>query len=114
MNLISNDAEKFDELGKFMHYLWAAPLQSIIVFILIYREMGVSCIVGFAVMLLTIPLQTAMSKQFTAIRKHTVGFTDQRVKTVNEILIGAMVMKLYAWVCGVIVFKFLKMIMPMI
>jgi ATP-binding cassette subfamily C (CFTR/MRP) protein 4 len=102
VNLISNDAEKFDELAKFLQYLWVAPLQSIIAFILIYREVGVACVVGFAVMLLTIPLQTLMSRWFTSIRKNTIIYTDQRVKTVNEILLGAMVMKLYAWVCSFI------------
>ena len=67
-------------------------------FIFIYQQVGLSAIAGFGVMLLTIPVQSYMSQRFSNIRKVTIGHTDSRVKTVNEILIGATVMKLYAWV----------------
>jgi ATP-binding cassette subfamily C (CFTR/MRP) protein 4 len=97
VNLVSNDAEKFDELAKFLHYVWQGPLISVIAFLLIYQQVGISALAGFAVLILSIPVQTLMSNRFSEIRKNTIGFTDSRVKTINEILIGATVMKLYAW-----------------
>jgi len=48
-------------------------------------------------MALLLPVQTFFSQQFGAIRKYTLKYTDQRIKTVNEILVGCEVMKLYNW-----------------
>ena len=74
----------------------------VVSFIFIYQQVGLSAIAGFGVMLCTIPIQSYMSQRFSHIRKVTIGHTDSRVKTVNEILIGATVMKLYAWVRRII------------
>ncbi|CAF3951287.1 unnamed protein product, partial [Rotaria sp. Silwood1] len=35
INLIANDASKFEEFCQYMHYLWEAPLQALIAFGLI-------------------------------------------------------------------------------
>jgi len=57
----------------------------------------VAAIIGFCTMALLLPVQTFFSQQFGAIRKYTLKYTDQRIKTVNEILVGCEVMKLYNW-----------------
>lgn len=56
LNLISNDVNVFDRLVFTSQFLWAAPLQAIIVTGLMYREVGVSSFFGVALLVLFIPL----------------------------------------------------------
>jgi len=38
VNLISNDAQKFEEGSVFLHYIWASVVQSIVCLGLLWRE----------------------------------------------------------------------------
>ncbi len=52
-------------------------------------------------MFLLIPVQTFFARQFGTIRKRTLKYTDRRVKTINEMLVGCEVMKMYNWYVAV-------------
>ncbi|CAF1126838.1 unnamed protein product [Rotaria sp. Silwood1] len=41
VNLISTDVSKFEELYKFIHHLWATPVEVLIVFGIIWNEIGI-------------------------------------------------------------------------
>ncbi|CAF1074562.1 unnamed protein product [Didymodactylos carnosus] len=97
INLISNDASTFEELSICLHYIWEAPLEALIVFGLIWMNIGVPTLFGYAVLILLIPLQLYFSKKFGTYRKNTLAWADKRIKTVNEILIGCQVVKMYNW-----------------
>eukprot|EP00455_Lapot_gusevi_P053824 TRINITY_DN848_c0_g1_i5.p1 TRINITY_DN848_c0_g1~~TRINITY_DN848_c0_g1_i5.p1 ORF type:complete len:1312 (-),score=307.44 TRINITY_DN848_c0_g1_i5:62-3997(-) len=97
VNMASSDVSKFDEFLPFAHYLWMAPVLAAVVWALIWQQVGVASVFGFVVLLALIPLQIYFARQFSAIRKDGVGATDRRVKTVNEILVGASIMKMYNW-----------------
>ena len=43
------------------------------------------------------PLQFIFSKKFGKLRDQAVQHTDQRLKLINEALIGCMAMKMYCW-----------------
>lgn len=96
-NLMSVDTRRFDDATPFMHYLWEAPLESIVVLYLIYREIGVAMFFGAAVVVAVVPIQFWFSRQFGAIRRVTMKHMDQRVKYVNEILVGTEIVKMYNW-----------------
>ncbi|CAF4078806.1 unnamed protein product, partial [Adineta steineri] len=64
VNLISNDVGKFEELSISIHQIWAAPLEAIIVFVLIWKQIGLATLFGYGVLLLLVPLQLIFSKQF--------------------------------------------------
>ena len=97
INLISNDVSKFEELSIIIHHIWAAPLEAIIVFGLIWNEIGIPTLFGYGVLLLLIPLQLFFSKKFGTYRKNTIQWTDKRVKVINEILVGCQIVKMYRW-----------------
>ncbi|CAF1620969.1 unnamed protein product, partial [Adineta ricciae] len=97
VNLISNDVGKFEELSVSIHLLWAAPLEAMIVFVLIWFEIGLPTLFGYGVLLLLVPLQLIFSKQFGKNRKSTVEWSDKRVKVINEILVGCQIVKMYRW-----------------
>ena len=57
VNLLSNDVNRFDWSLIFIHYLWIAPLQTVIVSYFMYRAVGWSAFLGLLFLILLIPLQ---------------------------------------------------------
>jgi ATP-binding cassette subfamily C (CFTR/MRP) protein 4 len=97
INIIANDASKFEELSINIHQLWEGPLETIIVFGLIWNEIGIPTLFGYSLLLLLVPLNLLFSKKFGAYRDNTVKWTDKRVKVINEILVGCEIVKMYRW-----------------
>ncbi|XP_034354498.1 ATP-binding cassette sub-family C member 4 [Arvicanthis niloticus] len=97
VNLLSNDVNKFDQVTIFLHFLWAGPLQAIAVTILLWVEIGISCLAGMAVLVILLPLQSCIGKLFSSLRSKTAAFTDARIRTMNEVITGMRIIKMYAW-----------------
>uniref|UniRef100_A0A5F9DCU3 Multidrug resistance-associated protein 4 n=1 Tax=Oryctolagus cuniculus TaxID=9986 RepID=A0A5F9DCU3_RABIT len=97
VNLLSNDVNKFDQVTIFLHFLWAGPLQAVAVTALLWMEIGVSCLAGMAVLLILLPLQSCIGKLFSSLRSKTAAFTDARIRTMNEVITGIRIIKMYAW-----------------
>uniref|UniRef100_A0A8C1TI49 Multidrug resistance-associated protein 4 n=1 Tax=Cyprinus carpio TaxID=7962 RepID=A0A8C1TI49_CYPCA len=97
VNLLSNDVNKFDEVTIFLHFLWVAPLQAAAVIGLLWQEIGASCLAGMAVLFFLMPLQTIFGKLFSKYRSKTAAFTDSRIRTMNEVVSGIRIIKMYAW-----------------
>ncbi|XP_014446420.1 multidrug resistance-associated protein 4 [Tupaia chinensis] len=97
VNLLSNDVNKFDQVTIFLHFLWAGPLQAIAVTALLWMEIGISCLAGMAVLLVLLPLQSCIGKLFSSLRSKTATFTDIRIRTMNEVVTGIRIIKMYAW-----------------
>jgi len=97
VNLLSNDVNRFDLSVLFNHYLWAGPLQLIIVTGLLCQKIGPSALVGAVLLIAAVPLQTWVGKQFGRLRVKTAGKTDKRIRLMNEIVNGVKVIKMYTW-----------------
>uniref|UniRef100_A0A4W5MT22 Multidrug resistance-associated protein 4 n=1 Tax=Hucho hucho TaxID=62062 RepID=A0A4W5MT22_9TELE len=97
VNLLSNDVNMFNEVTTNLHYLWIAPLQAVVVIILLWYEIGPSCLAGVAVLVFLMPLQTMFGKLFGSLRSKTAVLTDNRIRTMNEVVSGIRVIKMYAW-----------------
>ncbi|EMP29737.1 Multidrug resistance-associated protein 4 [Chelonia mydas] len=69
VNLLSNDVNKFDQVTIFLHFLWAGPLQAIAVTVLLWIEIGPSCLAGMAILIILLPLQTCIGRLFSSLRK---------------------------------------------
>ncbi len=61
VNLMSVDAQRFQDLSTYIHMIWSAPLQIIGSLIFLYLVMGPSIFAGFAVMLLFIPVNAGIA-----------------------------------------------------
>lgn len=57
INLLSNDLNKFDLGVLFLTYTWKGPIEAIVSGIFIYKEIGISAIVGMAFLASFIPFQ---------------------------------------------------------
>ncbi|NXS19468.1 MRP4 protein, partial [Mystacornis crossleyi] len=97
VNLLSNDVNKFDQVTIFLHFLWAGPLQAVAVTVLLWMEIGPSCLAGMAVLIILLPVQTCIGRLFSSLRSKTAALTDVRIRTMNEVISGMKIIKMYAW-----------------
>uniref|UniRef100_A0A8C7JN64 Multidrug resistance-associated protein 4 n=1 Tax=Oncorhynchus kisutch TaxID=8019 RepID=A0A8C7JN64_ONCKI len=95
VNLLSNDVNKFDEVTIFLHFLWVGPLQAAAVLGLLWVEIGPSCLAGMAVLVILI-LKNCSELSFSC-RSKTAALTDNRIRTMNEVVSGIRIIKMYAW-----------------
>ncbi|CAF3829045.1 unnamed protein product [Rotaria sp. Silwood1] len=97
INLVANDAGKFEELSPFVHVILWVPLEALITFGLIWLYIGLPTVFGYAVLILLVPIQLIFSRQFGQYRKETMKYTDKRVQTINELVNGCQIIKMYNW-----------------
>ncbi|CAL8307591.1 unnamed protein product [Merluccius merluccius] len=97
VNLLSNDVNKFDDATVFLHYLWVGPLQATTVVALLWADIGPSCLAGMVVLLFLMPMQTMFGRLFSVFRSKTAVLTDSRIRTMNEVVSGMRIIKMYAW-----------------
>uniref|UniRef100_A0A673BSI4 Cystic fibrosis transmembrane conductance regulator n=1 Tax=Sphaeramia orbicularis TaxID=375764 RepID=A0A673BSI4_9TELE len=97
VNLLSNDANRFDEILLNLHYLWLGPLQAAVIIFFLWYEIGPSCMAGVAVVTLMLPVQTWFGKLFGVFRSKTAVLTDNRIRIMNEVVSGIRIIKMYAW-----------------
>ncbi|XP_017777137.1 PREDICTED: probable multidrug resistance-associated protein lethal(2)03659 [Nicrophorus vespilloides] len=97
VNLLSNDVSKFDQNFVFAHSCWVTPIQTVVGAYLIYNNIGVSGLIGFAFLLLSFPLLVWVGKRTSVLRLTTAMTTDKRVRIMNELISGMQVIKMYTW-----------------
>ncbi|KAJ9591425.1 hypothetical protein L9F63_002031, partial [Diploptera punctata] len=97
VNLISNDVNRFDMVLFFSVYVFIGPIHCIIMAYIMWREVGISAFVGITTILLFIPTQVALGKRTSTLRMRTAKRTDERIRFMNEIIVGIQVIKMYAW-----------------
>ncbi|XP_015184428.1 PREDICTED: probable multidrug resistance-associated protein lethal(2)03659 isoform X2 [Polistes dominula] len=97
VNLLSNDVNRFDVAIIFLHYLWIAPLETMIITYFMFAEVQISAIIGVVTLLMFIPLQGYLGKKSSELRLRTAIRTDERVRLTNEIITGIQAIKMYTW-----------------
>uniref|UniRef100_A0A3B3WNI9 ABC-type glutathione-S-conjugate transporter n=1 Tax=Poecilia mexicana TaxID=48701 RepID=A0A3B3WNI9_9TELE len=98
VNLMSADAQRFNDVTNFIHLLWSCPLQIIVSVVFLWLELGPSTLAGVAVMLLMVPVNGLLANQAKKIQRENMKSKDKRLKIMNEILNGIKVtLKLFAW-----------------
>lgn len=89
--------DRFEDAGPFAFFILLGPLEAVVSVVIIYSYIGVSSLVGFAILMLSIPLQSFFAKRFGTLRRATVIERDERIKTTSDALAGISVVKMYAW-----------------
>ncbi|XP_049667223.1 ATP-binding cassette sub-family C member 2 isoform X2 [Accipiter gentilis] len=97
VNLMSADAQRFMDTANFVHQLWSSPLQIILSIVFLWRELGPSVLAGIAVIVLLIPINGFLVAKAKTIQVRNMKNKDERMKTMNEILNGIKILKLFAW-----------------
>jgi len=96
-NLISADAEKAEALSQTLHTLWSSPVRIAIGLGLLFDGLGAAAFVGFALLLVAVPLQGMLFGKSAKHLRVMLGFSDGRIKAINEMLGGMEVIKFYGW-----------------
>ncbi|KAJ1897206.1 hypothetical protein LPJ81_004583, partial [Coemansia sp. IMI 209127] len=95
---VSVDTQRVAEFtATLSHNLWSAPLQIIVALYLLYQTLGWCVFAGVIAMLISIPTTAHISRSMRALNKILMGYRDQRMKIMNEVLSGIKIIKLYAW-----------------
>lgn len=97
VNLLSNDVSRFDIMAIFFHYMWTAPILTVIIMVLFVRDGGFPALCGFSVILTSTLAQSYIGKLSSKFRRLIALRTDERVRLVNEVISGIQVIKMYAW-----------------
>ncbi|XP_022909449.2 ATP-binding cassette sub-family C member 4-like isoform X1 [Onthophagus taurus] len=97
VNLITHDATRLDNLSYFSQSFLIAPLQIVVVGLLLYFETGWTGIFGVFIFVGLIPLQFLITKWMSKVRTELVQFAGERIKMMTEILSGIQIIKMYTW-----------------
>ncbi|KAF1839042.1 hypothetical protein BDW02DRAFT_515395 [Decorospora gaudefroyi] len=98
INLMAVDAFKVSEICAYLHFLWAnTPVQVVVAVFLLYRILGYSSIAGIGMMVILLPINMYVARQFAKIQKLILAATDARIHTTNEVLTNIRIIKFFAW-----------------
>ncbi|XP_034754338.1 canalicular multispecific organic anion transporter 1 [Etheostoma cragini] len=97
VNLMSADAQRFNDVTNFIHLLWSCPLQILMSIGFLWIELGPSVLAGLAVMVLMVPINGLLATKARKFQIENMKFKDKRLKIMNEILNGIKILKLFAW-----------------
>jgi len=96
-NLISVNAQMFQNFTPFLNMAWSSPLQIIICIYILWRYLGIAAFAGFATTIIFIPLNVITAKKSKKLWDKKLKSQDLRLKMLNEILNGIKVIKFYGW-----------------
>uniref|UniRef100_A0A672LSW8 Canalicular multispecific organic anion transporter 1-like n=1 Tax=Sinocyclocheilus grahami TaxID=75366 RepID=A0A672LSW8_SINGR len=98
VNLMSADAQRFNDVTNFIHLLWSCPLQIALAIAFLWIELGPSVLAGLLVMVLMVPINGWLATKSRGFQMENMKFKDKRMKIVNDILNGIkVILKYYAW-----------------
>ncbi|KIS68280.1 putative bile acid-exporting ATPase [Mycosarcoma maydis] len=98
VNLISVDVFKVSEICAYLHFLAPrAPLVIGLCLVYLIALLGWSAVIGFLVLLASLPIQTLVSRWFVKLQKRLLETTDQRLNLATEVLGCIKTVKFFAW-----------------
>ncbi|CAM9789450.1 unnamed protein product [Ectocarpus sp. 4 AP-2014] len=97
VNYMQIDAGRLENLAGSVHTIWDSVFQMTGYTVLLLLCLGPSVLAGIGVMILLIPLNTALFNELSTYRAEMSRQTDLRVKLVNEMLQGIRAIKFYNW-----------------
>ncbi|XP_057653036.1 ATP-binding cassette sub-family C member 4-like [Diorhabda carinulata] len=98
VNLLSNDMVRFDLSLPVIHGIWVMPFQVVVLLFVVYSQVGIASVTGIVTMVVvTVPLQSFLTKFVGRLRESISKRTDGRVKLMSEIIAGIQVIKMYGW-----------------
>ncbi|KAL5111693.1 Multidrug resistance-associated protein 7 [Taenia crassiceps] len=97
VNLLTSDAERVVNLTPSFNELWAMPVQVVVAVWLLYCQIGASCFVGVAALILLLPVNRVITSLIGKFSSDLMHHKDLRVKLVSEMLHAMTTVKLACW-----------------
>uniref|UniRef100_A0A8B9MF88 ATP-binding cassette sub-family C member 8 n=1 Tax=Accipiter nisus TaxID=211598 RepID=A0A8B9MF88_9AVES len=96
-NLVAIDTNQLMWFFFLCPNLWAMPVQIIVGVLLLYYLLGISALIGAAVIIILAPVQYFVATKLSQAQRSTLEYSNERLKKTNEMLRGIKLLKLYAW-----------------
>ncbi|KAN0061178.1 Transporter of the ATP-binding cassette (ABC) [Thecaphora frezii] len=98
VNLISVDVFKVSEICAYLHFLVPkAPVTIALCLYYLIRLLGWSAVIGFMVLLASMPAQALVSTWFVKLQRRLLEMTDKRLNLATEVLGCIKTVKFFAW-----------------
>ncbi|XP_040926020.1 ATP-binding cassette sub-family C member 12 isoform X2 [Betta splendens] len=97
INVLTNDGHRLFEAALFGSFVLSTPVLLIGCIVYACYILGVTALTGVVTYLIFIPVQLFMAKLINMFRWKAMLITDNRVRTMNEILNSIKLIKMYAW-----------------
>jgi ATP-binding cassette subfamily C (CFTR/MRP) protein 1 len=98
VNLMSADVNQLQMFFyPFASQILTGPIMLITALVLLWFQIGWATFIGLGILILSTPATTIFLKKITQYRREMLKHTDQRVKLMNQLLVGIRVLKMYAW-----------------
>jgi ABC-type multidrug transport system fused ATPase/permease subunit len=97
VNLISINAQSLTDFPTQLHMFWMSIVSIVLTMFILYDLLGVASLAGVLFMILLVPFTSLISSKSKKLQSKQYEYQDSRIKTVNELLNGIKVIKLYAW-----------------
>lgn len=97
INLMAVDTLKVSEITTYMHSLLEASVMMIIAFILLFRLIGSSAIIGTVMIIVIMPINFKLTNLLGYYQKKALNITDKRIQKLNEALHSIHIIKYFAW-----------------
>lgn len=97
INLVSNDAQKFERLVYYIQMSCFAPIDILGSCIVLFLLIGWRALLGIGVYIVLFLFISKMSSETGKLRDKTAAATDRRLELMNEIVSGIRTVKMYAW-----------------
>lgn len=97
LNHASTDVSRIDFASAWATLIFTTPIQLGICLALLIVQIGPSALAGFALLVLSFPVQGVIMKYMFGARAASMVFTDQRSKLINELLGGMRIVKSFGY-----------------
>ncbi|KAJ3028172.1 UNVERIFIED_CONTAM: hypothetical protein HDU68_002318 [Siphonaria sp. JEL0065] len=97
INMVSTDSARIEQFFNQINFIWTLPILLTINMIFLLHSLGWAALVGLAMLLCALPIQSVLFSKMKTIRRDQAPITDKRVKKTTEILNGVRVIKLFSW-----------------
>jgi len=97
VNMMSTDTDRIVNFCASFHAFWSLPFQVGVTLYLLYVQVGLAFLAGLTFAVLLIPVNRLIAVKVGKYSSQLMKAKDNRVKLINELLIGIKVVKFNAW-----------------
>ena len=97
VNHISTDVSRIDFGAQWWLLAFTAPVEIIVCLIILLTRFGVSCLSGFALIVVVMPFQMFYMLFLFTLRAKSMQWTDRRARRTQEVVSGMRIVKLFSY-----------------
>lgn len=93
--MMTNDIRRFDEFALMINYLLIVPIQTVMILTIAWYYIGYSCLATFMAFIVLAYAFSYLSKHFAKLRTESIVFTENRLKSLDEVFRHLRAIKIY-------------------